>query len=125
MLVDKAKCVMVYIMHDSKRTADYPRRRPQEASGRGQAYGEGITLSGVDCTEEGPADLILHSAGYRDGDREVREVIRWRAGLPVVISNKQALTSLPTTEEDVAKAILSASHLHFTYASRRPGGEGR
>jgi hypothetical protein len=116
---------MVYKMHDSKRTADHSRGGPQETSGRGQAYGTGVTLSGVNFTEEGTADFLLYSAGHRNGDREVREVIRWKAGLPAATNSKQTLTSLPGLEEGMAIAILPALCLHFTHRTRRPGEEGR
>lgn len=124
-MIDKVGCMMVYKLHDAKRTADNSGRRPQKASGRGQTDGTGIALSGVDCKRGEPADLLLYSAGHRNGNREVREVIRWKAGLPVVTSNKQTLTSLPTTEEEMANAILPASCLHFIHRLRRPGVEGR
>ena len=124
-LVDKVGFIMVSILHDSKGTAVNSRRRPQETSACGQAYGSGITSPGIDCEKERPADFLLYSAGYRYGDREVREVIRWKAGLPDVGSIQQTLTSLPTKEEEMATGILSALRLHFTHRLRRPGVEGQ
>jgi hypothetical protein len=116
---------MIYVMHDSKRAANNSGRRPQEASGRGQAHGRRTTLPGVHSQKEGSADFLLYSAGHRNGDREVYELIRWKAGLPVVTSNKQTLTSLPSEEEGMAKIIVSALCLQFTHLSRLPGEKGR
>jgi len=116
---------MVSIVHDSKGAAVNSRRRPEKTSACGQAHGSGIKHPGVYSQKEGPADLLFHSAGHRNGDREVREVIRWKAGLPDVDSIQQTLTSLPTKEEEMATGILSALRLHFTHRLRRPGEEGR
>jgi len=124
-LFDKEGCIMVFIMHDSKRTAINSRRRQEEESDCGQAYGSGIALSGVNCTKEGLADLLLYSAGGRNGDREGQGVIRWKAGPPAAGNSKQTLTSLPTKEEEMANGILSALRPHFIHRLRRPGVEGR
>jgi hypothetical protein len=116
---------MVSIMHDSKRTEINSRRRPEEASDCGQAYRSGIKRPGVYCKKEEPSDFLLYSAGHRNGDREVYELIRWKAGLPAAGNSKQTLTSLPVEEEDMAKSILPVSRLHFIHRLRRPGVEGR
>ena len=112
-------------MHDSKRAAANSGRRPQKASACGQAYGSGIKRLGINCKKEGPADFLLHSAGHQYGDREVREVIRWKAGLLDVGSIQQALTSISGLEKWMANGILPALRLHFIHRLRRPGVDGR
>jgi hypothetical protein len=116
---------MIVIMHDSQRAANNSGRRSQEISGRRPVDGRGTALPGVNFEKEGPADFLLYSAGHRYGDREVCEVIRWKAGLPVVTSNKQTLTSLPTEEEEMAKLILPTLDPHFIHQTHaNPAGNG-
>jgi hypothetical protein len=124
-MVDKVDFIMVYNMHDSKRATDNSGRRPQETSGRSQVNGTRITLSGVNRTEEGPADFLLHSAGYRNGNREVCEVNPLESESMECANTPPTLTSLPVLEEEMANGILSALPLHFTHRLHRLGEEGR
>jgi hypothetical protein len=116
---------MIPILHDSKRATNDSGRRPQKASDRGASHRRGIPFSRVYCKKEGLADFLLYPARYQYGDSEVREVKPLENESMECSTTPPTLTSLPTTEEGMAKLILPALRLHFIHESHaNPAGNG-